>query len=263
MTAAEQLVRREVVDGVAVVSLARPDRHNAMNDELIAQWRPALAWAIDDDASRAIVLRGDGPSFCSGRDTSELGDRDGGRSHHDVVAAAQVMPLRLAECPKPVVAALKGHTLGAGLEIALRADFRFCAPDLSAGLPEVGFGLVPDTGGTAALTALVGPARAKWVVVAGERVGAEDALAWGLVHRVVPADQLDDEVLAFARKLAAGPPLAMAFAKQLIDDIGAGADVRRGTRAELLAQLGLFATQDHAEAREARREGRPPRFEGR
>ena len=258
-----ELVRRELVDGVAVVSLARPERHNAMNDELIAQWRPALAWAIDEAGARAIVLRGDGPSFCSGRDTKELGVRDDGRSHHDVVAGAQVMPLRLAECPKPVVAALKGHVLGAGFEIALRADFRFCAPDLVAGLPEVGFGLVPDTGGTAALTALVGPARAKWIVVAGERIGADEALAWGLVHRVVPAEQLDDGVLSFATRLAAGPPLAMGFAKQLIDDVGGAADVRRGTRAELLAQLALFVTDDHAEARRARAEGRPPRFEGR
>lgn len=258
-----ELVRREVVDGVAVLSLGRPERHNAMNDELIAQWRPALAWAIEGQETRAILLRGDGPSFCSGRDTSELGTRPHGESHLDVVRSAQQLPLRLAECPKPVVAALKGHTLGAGLEIALRADFRIASTTLSAGLPEAAFGLVPDTGGTATLTALVGPSRAKWVVMAGERVGADDALAWGLVNAVVDPDVLDERALALARRLAAAAPMAMAFAKQLIDDAADAEAVRRGTRAELLAQLALFASEDHAEARTARREGRPPRFEGR
>lgn len=257
-----ELVRRELVDGVAVVSLARPERHNAMNHELIEQWRPALAWAIEHAEARCILLRGDGPSFCSGRDTAELGVRDESTSHHDVVRAAQVMPLRLSECAKPVVAALKGNTVGAGLEIALRADVRVTASDLSAWLPETDFGLIPDTGGTATLTALVGPARAKWVIMAGHRIGADEALAWGLVTEVVAPELLDERSMEIARRMAAGPPLAMAFAKQLIDD-AAGADVRRGTRAELLAQLALFETDDHREARRARVEKRPPRYEGR
>ncbi len=256
------LVTRQLVDGVAVVSLNRPEKHNAFNDELSHEWRAGLTWAIDDAAARCILLRGEGPSFSSGRDTTQLGDRPPGVSDHEFVRQAQAVPRRLAACPKPVVAALKGWVLGAAFEIALRADFRIAAPDIRLGLPEVAFGIVPDTGGTQTLTSLVGPSRAKWVIMTGARIGAEDALAWGLVNEVVAFDMLDDRALEVARALASGPPLALATAKRLVDEAWADV-VRRGTDHELVAQTSLFSSADYAEAKAARREGRPPRFEGR
>lgn len=256
------VVLEDLVDGVAVISFNRPDKHNAINDEMSAAWRAALARAIDDPEARCLLLRGEGPSFSSGRDVTELGRRAHGESDHDFVRRAQDAGLRLLDCPKPVVAAVKGHVVGGAFEAALRADLRVAGDDVSFRLPEVNFGLVPDTGGTQLLTALVGPARAKQVVMTGDPIDAATALAWGLVNEVVPVADLDRRAMELATRLAAGPPLALSFAKQLVDSAWAET-IRRGIRAELLAQVALFSSADHREARDARREGRPPRYEGR
>lgn len=255
------LVLRELDDGVAVISFNRPHKHNAINDAMSAEWRAAVGWAIDAPEVRCILLRGEGPSFSSGRDVTELGQRAKGETDHEFVKAAQDFGLRLLDCPKPVVAALRGHVVGGALEAALRADIRIAAPDTVMRLPEIGFGLVPDTGGTQLVTMLAGPARAKQMIMTGEPVAADTALAWGLVNEVVEPERVDGRARELARALAAGPPLALRFAKQLVDQMWADG-VRRGTRAELAAQTVLFASPDHAEAERAAAEGRPPRFEG-
>lgn len=256
------LVLRDLTEGVAVVSLNRPEKHNAFSDELVAAWRSAVAWAIEERDARCILLRGEGPSFSAGRDLTELGQRAHGESDFEFVRRAQDHKLRLAEAPKPVVAALKGYVLGGALETALWADIRIAADDVQMGLPEIRIGILPDTGGTQLLSVLVGPARAKYLIMTGERVGAAEALAWGLVNEVVSPERLDERAGEVARRLAAGPPLALALAKQLVDQMWTE-QVRRGVRQELIAQTALFASEDHREAKAARREDRPPRFRGR
>lgn len=260
--AGDRLVRTEIADGVGVISLDRPEKHNAIDDALSRQWREALEWAVGEAGARSILLRGEGRSFSSGRDTSELGRREEGESDHSYVRRAQDAALRMLECPKPIVAALKGHVIGGAFEIALRADIRIGAPDVAMRLPEVTHGLIPDTGGTQLLSMLVGPSRAKQMVLTGEPVGADEGRVWGLLNEVVPHDRLDDRAMEVAAQLAAAPPLAVGFAKQLIDDMWIEG-VRRGTRGELAAQTALFASDDHREARAARAEGRSPRFRGR
>ena len=257
-----EVVRRELIEGVAVISLNRPEKHNAVNDEMYAAWREAMEWAAAADEVRALLLRGEGRSFSSGRDTSELGRRAGGESDFAFVRHHQDARRRDLECPKPVIAALKGAVIGGALEIALAADIRIAATDAKLGFPEIRFGLLPDTGGTAFATMLAGPSRAKFLVMSGDVIDAKLALAWGLVDRVVEPAELDDVALTLARQLAAGPPLALALAKQLIDDVWTEA-VQRGLRAELLAQSTLFASEDYQEARAARRDGRDPDYRGR
>lgn len=257
-----ELVRRELVDGVAVLSLNRPEKHNAFNDDMIDAWSESLGWAIGEPQARAILLRGEGKSFSSGRDVTELGRRAKGESDYEFIRRAQDDALRLGEAPKPVVAALKGYVFGGSFEIALRADLRIAAADVQLCFPEIGFGILPDTGGTQLLTMLAGPSRAKYMIMTGARVGAEDALAWGIVQRIVPTDELDTAALELARGLAAGPPLALALAKQLVDQFAAD-QVRRGTRAELLAQTALFSSEDYREAKDAHAQGRTPKFTGR
>ena len=255
------VVLRELVDRVAVLSLNRPEKHNAFNDEMIEAWSGAVEWAIGEPDARCILIRGEGRSFSSGRDVTELGRRSKGESDYEFVRRAQDDMMKLSETPKPVIAAIKGYAFGGSFELALRTDIRIASIDATMCFPEVTFGILPDTGGTQLLTMLAGPARAKLLIMTGRRIGAEEAKAWGIVDIVVAPDELDASALDLARGLAAGPPLALAMAKQLVDQFAADA-VRRGTRAELIAQTALFASADYREARAAHAEGRPPRFTG-
>jgi enoyl-CoA hydratase/carnithine racemase len=254
-------VLRALVDRVAVLSLNRPEKHNAFNDTMIEAWSAAVSWAIDEPDARCILIRGEGKSFSSGRDVTELGRRTKGHSDYEFVRRTQDEMMRLTETPKPVVAALKGYVFGGSFEIALRADIRIASSDAVMCLPEIGFGILPDTGGTQLLTVLAGPSRAKLLIMTGEKLSAETAFAWGVVDQVVAAETLDETALDLARRLAAGPPLAIAMAKQLVDQLAADG-IARGTRAELIAQTALFASDDYREARTAHAEKRAPRFTG-
>ncbi|MFI5040577.1 MAG: enoyl-CoA hydratase/isomerase family protein [Acidimicrobiales bacterium] len=258
----EPTVLFDVREHVGIVSLNRPERHNALDDATSALFAGTLQEAIASDEVLAILLRGEGPSFCSGRDTSQLGQRAAGESDFAFVRHHQERRLRLLDCAKPVVAALRGHTLGGGLETALAADVRIAATDVRMGLPEVAYGLVPDTGGTQVLTSLIGPARAKLMIIGARPVDAATGLQWGLVDQVVDPVELDDTAFDVARRFAQAPPLAAVMAKQLVDMAWSGR-IREGIRAELLAQVALFASADYAEAKAARSDNRPPRYQGR
>ena len=244
-------VLTDTVDGVGVVSFNRPARHNAIDDELGREWRAAVGRALDDHAVRCLLLCGEGRSFCSGRDTAQLGQRAGGESDVEFVARAQEIRVAMLESPKPVVAAVQGYALGGGFETALGADMRIVADDAVFAFPEVSYGLMADTGGTQLLTPLVGPAKAKYLLMTGERIDAAQALAWGIVDWVVPASELRAAALALARRLAAAPPTAVAFAKQLVDQAWAGS-IRNGMRQEVVAQAALFGSDDYQRIKAAR-----------
>jgi enoyl-CoA hydratase/carnithine racemase len=243
----------EVRDGVGIVSLNRPERHNALDDATSARLAEVLRRAMADDEVRCILLRGEGRSFCSGRDTSQLGQRTAGESDLAFVGRAQQLRREVLASPTPVVAAIRGYALGGGFEMALSADVRIAADDARFALPEIGFGLVPDTGGTQLLTALAGPSRAKYLVLSGEQIDAATALSWGVVDFVVAPEELDERALAVAARLAAAPPTAAALGKRLVDGAWE-ATIRRGMEAELLAQVALFAGEEHRAAKAARLE---------
>jgi enoyl-CoA hydratase len=261
-TPAGDTVRIERRSGVGLLSFNRPGRHNAIDDDTFVAFAQALDTLIADPEVRCILMRGEGRSFCSGRDVGALGQRVGGESHLDFIRHHQDARLRQLESPKPIVAAVRGYALGAGCEIAAACDLRIAAEDAQFALPEVDFGIVPDTGGTQVVTALIGPARAKYLVLTGKRIDAATALAWGLVEFVVPGDRLDDYAFEVAANIAAKAPMAVALGKQLIDGFH-GDRVRHGIREELVAQVALFGSADYAEARAAIRERRAPKFQGR
>jgi len=233
------LILSRVDDGVGVLSFNRPEHHNALNDELLRVWRDELGRLAADTTVRVIVLRGEGTSFSSGRDTAELGMRAAGESDFDFVLREQREALKLRHLAQPIVVALKGWTLGGSFELALHCDFRVASTDTRVGFPEVTHGLVPDVGGPQALVALAGPERAKRLILTGEPIDAATAAAWGIVGEVVAPDRLDARAVELARSLAALPPAAVAAAKQLID---APLDdtVTRSLRRELRAQVELF-----------------------
>lgn len=258
----EPLVRTERTDGVALIAFHRPDRHNALDDALVAAWRSAVEDATSDPSVRAILLLGDGPSFSSGRDTTELGRRANDESDHEFVRRTQQLNRMLLASRAPVIASVHGHVVGGAVEIAAAADVRIAAADVRFVLPEIRFGLLPDTGASALLTRLVGPSRTKLMILGAETVDAATALDWGLVDRVVPVEDVHTAALDVARRLASHPPLAVAMGKQLVDQVHRGT-VDRAFEAELVAQTALFCSDDHREARAALRDGRTPVYRGR
>ncbi|MGE0741715.1 MAG: enoyl-CoA hydratase/isomerase family protein [Hyphomonadaceae bacterium] len=255
------LIISERLGGVYRLTLNRPDRHNAINDDMADAYEAALHEAVQDDGVRVILLCGAGRSFCSGRDVSVLGHRARDESDFNFVRRHQDGRLFVLDAPKPVVAALKGGVIGGGCEMALAADIRVASADLKMALPEIKYGLLPDTGGTQMLTALIGASRAKYMIMSGESIDARTALDWGAVDFVVAPEELDARALAIAQSLAEKPPIALAMAKQLVDQLD-GPAIRDGMRQELLAQTALFKTEDYAEARAAHREKRAPRYKG-
>jgi enoyl-CoA hydratase/carnithine racemase len=242
MTTAE--LTADVIDGVGVVTLNRPHRHNAITNSLFYEMRNALHSCFDNREVRCVLIRGEGRSFCSGRDTAELGKRAAGESDFTFVKEHQRIRLEVLEATKPVVAAVQGAALGGGFEIALSADIRIIAQDAIFGLPEVSHGLVPDTGGTQILPALVGPARAKYLVLTGTRIDASTAYDWGLAEEVVPVEELHRRAMHLCRRVAEQPGLAVSMAKMLVNQATAGA-IRNGFGQELIAQTALFTSRDY------------------
>jgi enoyl-CoA hydratase/carnithine racemase len=244
-----------VADGVATVSLNRPERHNAVDDDLHEQLAATFAAVLAEPAARVVLLRGEGPSFCSGRDIAQLGQRVAGEGDLSFIRRHQQGRIAQLASPKPVVAALRGHVLGGGLEMALACDLRVAASDVRLAFPEIRYGLMTDTGGAPLMTMLAGPSRAKWMLMTGRAVEADQALAWGLVDEVVAPHELDAAALARAQELATRPPDALAMIKQTVDGMWHG-PLHEGLRAELLGQVALFGGEDYQRRKRAREEGR-------
>jgi len=251
-----------VDEGVAVVSLNRPDRHNAFNDEMDARFFEVLAELRERDDVRCIVWRGEGKSFSSGRDTKELGQRAKGESDLEFIEIGHRKTRLLWEMPVPILAVLKGWTLGGGFERALLCDMRIASTETRMGLPEVGHGVIPDSGGTARLFQMAGHGLAADMALTGRIITADEALQHGIVSRVVAPETLDDEALAIAREIAKRSPLAVKFSKEVLSSL-ATPEVDRSMHEEKLAQTSIFASEDYRELKAARLEGRDPKFRGR
>lgn len=251
----------EVIDGVGVITLNRPEVHNAMDDDAAALYKQVIDTALDDHRVRAVLLQGAGKSFCSGRDITMLGHRARDESDYHFVLRHQQKRLVVMDSPKPFIAALKGAAIGGGCEMALACDIRVADTTLKMALPEINYGILPDTGGTQLMTALIGPSRTKYMVMTGQRIDAQTALDWGAVDFVVAPEELEARALEIAKSIAAKPPIALAMAKTMIDQAHAGA-IRNGIAQELLAQTALFKTEDYTEARAALREKRTPIYRG-
>jgi enoyl-CoA hydratase/carnithine racemase len=247
-------------DGVGILSFNRPEKHNAgaRGPDADAAWE----WALTTPEVRCIILRGEGKSFNSGRDTTLLGTRPSGDSDYEFVRKSQLSRLHGMLHPKPIIAAVKGYAIGGGFEAALACDFRVGSTDAKVCLAEVKYGILPDMGGTQLLTALIGPARTKYMVMSGDFVDAKTAYEWGIFDFLVEPEELDARTLSIAKTIASRSPTAVTIAKQLVDQMHAGAIVN-GIRQELLAQTVLFRTEDYQEQRAALREKRDPVFKGR
>lgn len=236
-----EFVTIEVSDAVATVRLDRP-KMNAISFQVQAELRQAAAEVAERDDVRAVVLWGGERVFAAGNDVKEMADL----SYSDMVrlsASVSSATTAIARIPKPVAAAVNGYALGGGCELALSADVRFAAEDAVFGQPEVLLGIIPGAGGTQRLTRLVGPSRAKDIIFTGRFVKADEALSIGLVDHVVPAGEVHDRAVAWARQFTSAAAMAVRAAKECIDT-GGEADLATGLEIERQQFAGVFATDD-------------------
>jgi enoyl-CoA hydratase/carnithine racemase len=207
-----------------------------------ADLREAAAELTERDDVRAVVLWGGERVFAAGNDVKEMADL----TYSDMVkvsASVSSATTAIARIPKPVVAAVNGYALGGGCELALAADLRFAAEDAVLGQPEVLLGIIPGAGGTQRLARLVGASRAKDIIFTGRFVKADEALRIGMVDRVVPADRVLEESVAWAAQFSGAASLAIRAAKECIDR-GSEVDLDTGLEIERQQFAGVFATED-------------------
>ncbi len=257
-----EFVRLDVADGVGTIRLDRP-KMNAISIQVQEEMRAAAAEATERDDVKAVVVYGGERVFAAGNDVKEMADM----SYTDMVKRSgplQSAVTAVARIPKPVVAAVTGYALGGGCELALSADLRIAAENATFGQPEVLLGIIPGAGGTQRLTRLVGPSRAKDIIFTGRFVKADEALRIGLVDRVVPAEQVYDEAVAWAGQFAQAATYALRAAKESIDR-GLEVDLETGLEIERQQFAALFATEDRTTGMTSFAENGPgkARFEGR
>ena len=248
-------------DGIARVTLNRPEVLNSFNDAMFARLEEVLAGIAADRTLRAVYLTGAGRAFSAGQDISG-GVPAGGNYGDHLPAHWNPVAERLRALEIPVVAAVNGVAAGAGANLALAADFVVAAEEASFIQAFINIGLVPDTGGTWMLPRLVGMARATALLMLGEKLPARQAAEWGLIHRVCPLATLETEAWGLATRLAAMPTLALGLIKRLLNDAGSNS-FRAQLEAEAEAQTIAGRSTDHREGVTAFREKRKPTFTGR
>jgi enoyl-CoA hydratase/carnithine racemase len=248
------LIQTERHDAVLLLRLNRPQALNALSTGMMAELAAALTLAAADDGIRAVVLTGSEKSFAAGADIREMAGLSFAEAFtRDIYGAESRMVFHF---PKPLIAAVSGYCFGGGCELAMLCDLIFAGETARFALPETGLGIIPGMGGTQRLPRLVGPALAMDMILTGRQLSASEALAAGLVARVLPADQLLVQSLDAARVIAARPALAIRAAKEAVhrsQEVG----LSEGIALERRLFHSLFATEDQKEGMAAFAEKRP------
>ena len=246
--------------GVAVITLNRPQQLNALNEAMARLWRDALDRCAEDAAVRCVLITGAGRGFCAGQDLRAL---DSGIGSGEILRQWYFPVMRrIRELPKPVIAAVNGVAVGAGLNLALCCDLRLAAEAARFGQVFVGIGVIPDAGGFFYLPRLVGHGKAMELMLSGEIIDAREAERIGLVNKVFPTDTFMADALSYAEKLAAGPTLAYATIKRGLD-MSATTPLEPMLAFEAEQQEQASQTADAKEGIAAFVEKRQPRFTGR
>jgi enoyl-CoA hydratase/carnithine racemase len=256
-------IRTDQRGSVAIWTIDRPDRANALSRATLVAFGKLAREVAANDSVCAIVVTGAGDkAFCAGADLKERQ----AMSENDVRVQVQLYRSELGpldRSPKPVVAAINGAALGGGLELALCCDLRVAASHAQLGLPETSLGIIPGAGGTQRLPRVVGEARAKEMILLARRLTADEALAWGLVHRVTPPGKnVVDDAIEWIRPIAEGAPIAQAAALEAIDR-ALDVTLELGLELEKVSYDKTIVSEDRREALAAFAEKRKPRFQGR
>ena len=254
-------VRLDIDGPIATITNANPAKHNAFDDEMDAQLFSILGQLSQRPEVRAVIWRGEGPSFSSGRDVSAIGNPVGELSHHQLMRRGHRGIQQLWSIDAPVIVACKGWVMGGSFQRALLCDIRVAAEGTRFRLPEVSHGVIPDTGGVAVLHAIAGHGLVSDMVLTGRVVHAEEALAHGIVSRIVPEAQLDATAMEMAEAIATAPTVTVNLAREVIRRLALPA-IRASMGDEMIYQTFLNRSDDFAEMRGARTEERPPRYTG-
>lgn len=255
-----ETIKVEIAAGIGTITLNRPQVLNALSSQVFGELADAAAALEAEDAVRVVIITGGDKVFAAGADIKGMAALSA------VDVAADPRPSRKAfslieNMKKPVIAAVAGYALGGGCELTLVADIRIAADNAQFGLPEIKLGILPGGGGTQRLPRLIGAGKAKELIFSGDFISAQEALAIGLVNKVVPADQLFEEAAKMANKFMARGAVALQMAKSCINE-GLQMDLEKGLQYEHKCFSLLFATEDQKEGMKAFVEKRKPTFKG-
>ena len=261
MAVAYETIKIERDEDILWITLNRPHRLNAFNETMIRELSEALDKAEEDPGVRCVIIIGEGDrAFSAGADLTMF-PRLSPVQAVEASRLGQEVFSKIESMTKPVIAAINGYCLGGGLELAMACDFRIAAEHAELGNPEIRLGIIPGWGATQRMIRLVGLAKAKELIMLGDRIPAEEALKIGLVNKVVPFEDLRSEARAFAKKLCEGPPVALRYAKMLLN-FGTQVPLDIGQRLEATSFGVIFTTKDMREGIEAFMSKRKPEFKG-
>lgn len=248
-------------ENIGTLTINRPDKLNAISNELTAELHSLLSELEKDEKLKALIITGAGDkAFVAGADIKELVDRDA-RIGRRVSRERQEVFSRMENLPVPVIAAVNGYALGGGLEIALACNIRLCSEKAQFGAPEVKLGIIPGDGGTQRLPRLVGLGRAMEMILTGDFIDAQEAYRIGLVNKVFPHEELMDKAMELAQKIASRPPLAVKYAKEAVNRSQEG-DKASGFALESYLHALTCTTEDKKEGVAAFLEKRKGKFKG-
>lgn len=254
-------VRLDIDGPIAVITNDHDEKHNAFDDDMDVQLFDILGELKSRSDIRAIVWRGEGRSFSSGRDVGSIGTIKVDLSHHELMRRGHRGIQQLWEIDAPVFVACKGWVMGGSFQRALLCDVRVAAEGTRFRLPELTHGVIPDTGGMSVLYEMCGHGVVSDLVLTGRVMEAEEALSHGIVSRVVAPEELDSTVLEMAHQVAKAPAASVKLARLVISHLSRPA-IRASMDDEMIYQTFVSRSDDAAELRAARAEGREPRYSG-
>ena len=250
------------IDGaIATITNNSPENRNAFTDEMDAQLFEILGELKANPAVRAVIWRGEGKAWSSGRDVSSIGNNTSGLTHHELMTRGHRGIQQLWELEAPVIVPIQGWAIGGSFQRALLCDIRIAAEGARFMLPEVAHGVIPDTGGMGVLFQMCGPGVVSDLVLTGRPLSAEEALGHGIVSRIVAPEELDATAREIAEKIAAAPMIAVKLARRVIRHLSQPG-VRASMDDELIYQTFLNRSDDFAEFKAARAEEREPNYRG-
>ncbi len=250
------------IDGsIATITNDNPEKHNAFDDDMDLRLFEILEELKAHPEVRAVIWRGEGKSFSSGRDVGSIGNAKTDLSHHELMRRGHRGIQQLWELDAVVIVACKGWVMGGSFQRALLCDLRIASEDAKFRLPETTYGVIPDTGGVAVLYEMCGHGVVTDMVLTGRVLTATEALTHGIVSRVVTADELDSTAREIAEQIAAAPAVTIKMAREVIRHL-AVPQIRTSMNDEMIYQTFINRSDDVAEMRAARAEDRPPRYTG-
>jgi enoyl-CoA hydratase/carnithine racemase len=254
-------VSLEIRGAIAVITNNNPDKRNAFDDEMDQRLFEILGELKVRPDVRAVIWRGEGKAWSSGRDVSVIGNNVTPLSHHQLMSRGHRGILQVFELDVPIIVAIQGWAIGGSFQRALLCDIRIAAEGARFMLPEVGHGVIPDTGGMGKLFQICGTGVASDLVFTGRTMGVEEALAHGIVSRVVAPDKLDETAWEMATKIAAAPAVTIKMARRVLQHLSEPG-IRSSMEDELIYQTFVNKSSDIAELKAATAEGREPHYTG-